>query len=58
MKAVARRVSDKNLLHLLKMWLEAPVEERDEGGRKQRTTRNRDAKRGTPHPRTDFTTVE
>ncbi len=48
LKSVARRVSDKNLLHLLKMWLEAPVEESNEGGRKQRTSRNRDAKRGTP----------
>jgi RNA-directed DNA polymerase len=48
MKSVARRVSDKNLLHLLKMWLEAPVEETDERGRKQRTTRNKDTGRGTP----------
>jgi group II intron reverse transcriptase/maturase len=48
MKSVARRVSDGALLHLLKMWLEAPVEERDERGHKQRTTRNRDAGRGTP----------
>ena len=48
MKSVARRVSDKHLLHLVKMWLETPVEETDERGRKQRTTRNRDAKRGTP----------
>jgi RNA-directed DNA polymerase len=48
MKSVARRVSDKNLLHLLKMWLEAPVEETDERGRKQRTTCNKDNGRGTP----------
>ena len=48
MKSVARRVSDKHLLHLLKMWLEAPVEETDERGRVQRTTRNRDEGRGTP----------
>ena len=48
MKSVARRVSDKNLLHLIKMWLEAPVEETDQRGRKQRTTRNKDARRGTP----------
>jgi RNA-directed DNA polymerase len=48
MKCVARRVSDGNLLHLLKMWLEAPVEETDEKGRKTRTTRNKDDGRGTP----------
>ena len=48
MKSVARRVCDKQVLHLIKMWLVAPVEETDERGRKQRTTRNKDTKRGTP----------
>jgi len=48
MKSVARRVIDGAMLHLIKMWLEAPVEETDEHGRKHRSTRNRDDGRGTP----------
>ena len=48
MKSVARRVVDGAMLHLMKMWLEAPVEETDERGNKRRSTRNRDEGRGTP----------
>src|SRR6195256_2775635 len=48
LKSVARRVVDGAMLHLIKMWLEAPVEETDEKGNKDRSTRNRDEGRGTP----------
>ena len=48
MKSVARRVVDRQLLHLIKMWLEAPVEEVDDQGNRKRSTVNRDSKRGTP----------
>jgi group II intron reverse transcriptase/maturase len=48
LKSVARRVVDGAMLHLIKMWLEAPVEETDERGDKRRSTRNRDDGRGTP----------
>jgi RNA-directed DNA polymerase len=48
MKSVARRVVDGAMLHLIKMWLEAPVEETDERGNKRQSTRNRDEGRGIP----------
>lgn len=45
MKSVARRVSDGRMLHLLKMWLDAPIEEDDgHGGRKRRNP----GSQGTP----------
>lgn len=48
MKSVARRIADRRVLRLLSMWLGAPVEERDERGRKRRTTINRDTRQGIP----------
>src|ERR1700746_435452 len=48
LKSVARRIVDGAMLHLIKMWLEAPVEETDERGNKRRSTRNRDEGKGSP----------
>jgi group II intron reverse transcriptase/maturase len=48
MKCLARRISDGRMLRLVKMWLEAAVEETDETGKTTRSTRNRDEGRGTP----------
>src|SRR5215471_2453207 len=48
LKSVARRIVDGAMLHLIKMWLEAPVEETDEQGKNHRSTRNRDDGKGTP----------
>lgn len=48
MRSLTRRISDRHLLHLLKMWLEAPVADTDERGHRRLTTRNRDEGRGTP----------
>jgi RNA-directed DNA polymerase len=48
MKSVARRVSDRHMLALIKSWLEMPVEETNDRGVVTRTTRNRDEGRGTP----------
>lgn len=47
LQCVARRIVDKHMLHLIKMWLKAPVEEADEAGKK-RLTGGRDNDRGTP----------
>jgi RNA-directed DNA polymerase len=47
MTCVARRVTDKAVLSLIKQWLKAPVEERDDQGR-PRMSGGKRSKQGTP----------
>src|ERR1019366_9759497 len=51
LQSVARRIVDRRVLHLIKMWLECPVEETDDRGRKTRTTEARDNRRGILNPK-------
>ncbi len=48
LKSLSRRISDQSMLRLITMWLEAPVVEIDSRGRRHRTTRNKDERRGCP----------
>src|SRR5262245_51723120 len=48
LNSVARRIVDRRVLHLIKMWLVCPVEETDDRGRKTRTTEAKDKRRGIP----------
>lgn len=48
MLSLARRIVDRRVLHLIRMWLECPVEETDHRGRQKRTTEARDSRRGIP----------
>src|SRR6266851_1022102 len=47
LQCVARRIVDREVLHLIKMWLTVPAEERDENG-KRRLTGGKDHHCGTP----------
>ena len=48
LKSAARRIVDRRMLHLVKMWLDCPVEETDERGRKTRTSEARGIPQGLP----------
>ena len=48
LQSVSRRIVDRRVLHLIRMWLDCPVEETDDQGRKTRTTEARDKGRGIP----------
>jgi group II intron reverse transcriptase/maturase len=48
MLSLARRIVDRRVLHLIKMWLECSVEETDNRGRQKRTTEAKDSRRGIP----------
>jgi RNA-directed DNA polymerase len=48
MRSLARRIVDRRVLHLIKMWLECAVEETDDRGRKTRSTAAKDSGRGIP----------
>jgi RNA-directed DNA polymerase len=46
-KCVARRIVDRNVLHLIKQWLKSPVEEKDRQG-KRRMSGGKKSTRGVP----------
>jgi RNA-directed DNA polymerase len=46
-RCVARRIVDRDMLHLIKMWLKTPVEVRDQDGRR-RLEGGRQSRRGVP----------
>jgi hypothetical protein len=54
LNSIGPRIVDRRVLHLIRMWLDCPVEETDNRGRKTRTTEARDKRRGTPQGSADL----
>jgi group II intron reverse transcriptase/maturase len=48
MKSLSRRIVDRRVLYVIKLWLECAVEEIDKRGRNKRTTEAKDSHRGIP----------